>query len=258
MTNINIFQKQFPAVLIGMAVFLSGCAVKNKEDPLEQYNRAMYKINKAVDRVVLKPVAQVYVVVIPKPIRIGVSNFYQNLRTIPTIINDALQNDPTSFYNDFARLILNSTLGIGGIFDIAETAGIEKSDNDFGITLGHWGYTHSTYIVLPFYGPSTFRDGIGLVATYYMSVWPYIPNNIRVHHHKAVAIRNGLLIGDVIDTRAGLLDTESIIESSAVDEYAFIRDAYLQHRLYEIEAGVSAPSSGPMTLPTDVLEGPPE
>lgn len=243
-------------IIILCCTALSGCTIKNPADPLEGYNRVMYKVNKGVDKAFIKPFAHIYANALPKPIRTGVHNFFQNLRTIPTVLNDLLQADFKCASNDMARLIINTTLGIGGILDVAATAGLEPRYVDFGLTLAHWGYRESTYLVLPFFGPSTIRDGVGLGVTYYMSVWPYI-TRIRSHHHKAVGLRNGLFILNIIDTRAGLLDTESIIDTAAVDEYIFIRDAYLQNRKYEIEGIKPAPTTGPNPMGNE-LQGPPE
>lgn len=248
--------RTFVLILIGsVSLSLSGCAVKNKNDPLEGYNRGMYKINKTLDTLFLLPVTRSYVAVIPKPVRNIVSNFYQNLRTIPTVLNDILQADAKATCSDAARLVLNTTLGIGGLFDVASKAGLERRYSDFGMTLARWGHRDSTYIVLPLFGPSTIRDGIGIGVTYYMSVWAYIPK-IRVHHHKAIALRNWLFMGDLIDTRAELLDLEKVVETAAVDEYVFIRDAYMQHRKYEIEGKSQNQSSPGGEL--DMLQGPPE
>ncbi len=217
----------------------------------------MYGINKGVDRVFVKPFAYIYQGAVPKPFRLMVGNFFQNLRTIPTIVNDLLQGNGKCFCDDTARLIINTTLGVGGLFDIAAYAGLERRYVDFGLTLGKWGYRESIYIVLPFFGPSTIRDSIGMGVTYYMSVWPYIPK-IKIHHHKAIGLRNGLFIVDAIDTRARLFETEALIETAAVDEYTFVRDAYLQNRLFEIDGCGSAPPIGPTSVPVDVLQGPPE
>lgn len=241
--------------LLGICLFLSGCCCKvNKEDPLEKYNRVMHRINKTVDTLFILPVTRTYVAVIPKPLRCIVNNFYRNLRTIPTVLNDLLQADSQAFYNDSARLILNTTLGIGGLFDVAAKANLEYKYRDFGLTLARWGHRESTYVVLPFFGPSTLRDAIGLGVTYYMTIWPYLPRMVHVHHHKAIGLRNALLIGDVIDLRAELLDLEKVLDAAAIDEYVLVRDAYMQNRRYQIsgEKAVEASDS------ESTLQGPPE
>jgi len=215
------------------SLLLTGCATqaKHKSDPLEGLNRGIYAINRTVDKLAIKPIAKVYDAVIPKPVKKGVHNFFENLNDIPTIANGVLQGRFPQAISDSTRFLVNSTLGIGGIFDVADHWGLQKHKADFGQTLALWGYRDSTYLVLPFFGPSTVRDGVGRVATYYMSVWPYI---------KKVKVRNIMFASYVIDTRASLLGNEAIMEEAASgDEYAWVRDAYLRHRQYEIDGETS-------------------
>lgn len=203
---------------------LAGCVQKNKQDPLEKLNRRTYAVNKALDRVIIKPVAQAYVALIPKFVRIPVSNFFQNLSEVPNIFNDMLQGEFSLARHDAARFVLNTTWGIGGILDAAAFAGLERHQQDFGITLARWGYKNSVYFVIPLLGPSTIRDGVGRVATFYMSVPAYLRN---------VALRNSLYITNAVVIRSDFLNIEPAL-GEAVDEYAFIRNAYLQNRQYQI------------------------
>lgn len=221
---------------------LSGCG--HPPDRFEPINRAIYQFNKAADRVVIKPVARAYEALIPKPIQISAGNFFQNLSEIPNIGNDILQGNFSNARKDAARFIINSTWGIGGLLDVAQSGGMGRNHQDFGLTLVHWGYKDSSYLVLPFLGPSTVRDGIGRMGTYYMGIPAYL---------KSVSLRNRLMLTNFVDIRASLLKTDAVM-SGAVDEYVFVREAYLQYRQYEISNQRST-SSG---LQDITLEGPPE
>lgn len=223
-SQLNSFKKFI--LLTFLSIFLPGCAthkqVPDPQDPLEGLNRATYQFNDKVDKIVIKPVAQLYHDATPWPIRKGVSNFFSNLGELPTMANDALQGEPRYVLNDFWRLVLNSSVGVGGIFDVATDAGLEKRYNDFGITLARWGVTTAPYIVIPFIGPSTIRDGLALAVDYeFFTVWPYIHN---------ISLRNSLFALDVISLRASLLEAESVMDQAALDPYVFIRNAYLQKR----------------------------
>ena len=222
------------------------CGRANSPDRFECINRAVYGFNKTADRIVIKPTARAYDALVPSPIRTLVSNFFQNLSEIPNIANDLLQGNFSSARKDTARLILNSTWGLGGLLDVAQGGGLARNHQDFGLTLARWGYKDSSYLVLPFLGPSTVRDAVGLAGTYYMGVPAYL---------KSVAWRNRLLIANFIDTRASLLKAESAM-SGAVDEYVFVREAYLQHRQYELNNESAA--QGPGGLPETSLSEPPE
>jgi phospholipid-binding lipoprotein MlaA len=230
------------SVLIA-STLLMGCGKKlHPADPLEPLNRGTYRLNKGVDRLFIKPTARAYELFIPKPIRYLVGNFFQNLSEIPNILNDLLQGQFTLATKDSARFLINSTWGIGGLVDVAAGRGkIPKNNQDFGKTLAHWGYKESSYFVIPLLGPSTLRDTFGRGVTFYMSVWPYI------HCHR---VRNTLFLVYLTDLRAELLKAEPLIGES-VDEYIFVRDAYLQNRKYQIEGKTAGEA-------TSQLEGPPE
>lgn len=203
---------------------LAGCGKYNKADPFERVNRVTFAFNKTADKLIIKPVARTYDALLPKPVQTLVDNFFQNLREVPNVINDVLQGNWRLARHDTARFIINSTYGIGGLLDVAGASGMERHKQDYGLTLARWGYKESSYLVLPFLGPSTVRDGIGLAGLYY--TWP--PTYL-----KSRAIRNTLLITDYTDTRARLLKMEPVMDES-VDEYVFLRTAYLQRRQYLI------------------------
>ena len=199
----------------------------NVQDPYEPFNRTMYQFNEAVDKVVLKPLAMIYNAVLPGPITKGIRNFFANINNLPTIANDVLQLNIYQAANDSWRLLINSTIGILGLFDFASHIGLEPNTEDFGLTLAQWGYKNSNYLVLPFFGPNTFRDAIGLPVDYYIfSIYPHI------HPPKDRYALYGL---GVVSRRADLLSFQNVMEEVAVDKYVFLRDAYLQHREYQIQ-----------------------
>jgi phospholipid-binding lipoprotein MlaA len=209
--------------LLLVSLALGGCAStqgeRNPKDPLEPFNRSMYKFNDTVDKAVLKPVAKGYNTIIPEPGKIMVTNFFSNLDDIIVTINDLLQLKLAQAASDGTRVLFNSTFGILGLFNITDR--LEKHNEDFGQTLGYWGVSSGPYVVLPFFGPRTFRDSIGLYADSYASPIRLIPN---------IPTRNEMYVTRTISLRAGLLDNEKILEEAAIDRYAFIRDAYLQQR----------------------------
>lgn len=212
----------FRATIIITVALLTACATtSSSDDPLEDYNRAMYSFNDFADRTVLKPTAKLYDAVTPDPISQGISNIFSNLNDITVILNDLLQFKWEQAAHDMGRFALNSTVGFAGIFDVAGYAGHKKNNEDFGQTLGAWGVDSGAYIVLPFFGPSTVRDSFGLVGDIYTAPVVYIND---------VGTRNTLIATRFIDTRAYLLGTKDILSKAALDEYIFVRDAYLQRR----------------------------
>lgn len=209
-----------------LSAMLWGCQKTNPHplDPFEGINREIYGLNKTLDKAVVKPVAYAYWKYVPTPFQAGIGNFYDNLREIPNVANDILQGKFAFAAHDASRFLINSTLGLGGFFNPAGSLGLQHRREDFGQTLYVWGYEESAYIVLPLLGPSTIRDTVGLAVDYYaFSVWPWIHDD---------EWRYGLLAVDLIDLRARLLRHEAVLSTVAVDEYAFIRDAYFQRRLY--------------------------
>lgn len=215
-----------------ITIFVVSCTSnKHPQDPFEEFNRNVYGFNKTIDSGIVKPVSYIYWRYLPQPAQTGIGNFYDNLKDIPNIANDLLQFEFAYVTYDLSRFLINSTIGIFGFFDVAGSLGLEHRKNDFGQTLYHWGYKNSAYLVLPIIGPSSFRDGIGFFVDYCaLSVWPWLEPEIRYP----------LLTLDAIDTRARLLRTETVLNTVALDEYAFIRDAYFQRRQYLFNQGKEA------------------
>jgi phospholipid-binding lipoprotein MlaA len=196
-------------------------------DPYEKFNRVMFTFNDKLDQFVLKPVATLYNKIVPKPLVKGISNIFSNIDTIPTVINDGLQGNIYQATSDAWRLGINSTIGILGFFDPATSMGLEHNSEDFGLTLAQWGYKNSNYLVLPFFGPSTPRDGLGLPVDYYLfSIYPYIT---------PVTARYELYGLGIVSRRADLLHFQSVMEQASLDRYVFLRDAYMQRRSYLIQ-----------------------
>ena len=194
----------------------------NERDPLEKFNRVMFKFNIKADKYVAKPIAKGYRRVIPKPVRKGISNLFSNLREPIVILNDLLQGKLKQAGSDLGRFLMNSTVGLYGLLDVADKAGLKKHDEDFGQTLGKWGVKDGPYLVLPFFGPSGLRDGFGLVAD--VQVDPVY----QTDHKKT---RNALVATRLINTRANLLDTTDILEQAGGGApYLFIREFYRQRR----------------------------
>lgn len=221
----SVFSSFIRGGLLATLLIISGCATTQSvdvNDPLEGYNRVMYQFNDTVDRAIVKPIAKGYDTVVPDPISWGISNFFSNLNEITVILNDLLQFKFAQAFQDTGRFLLNSTVGVAGIFDVAGHAGYEKNDEDFGQTLGVWGVEPGPYVVLPFFGPRTFRDTVGLVGDIYTD---------PVTHVEDTGARNALIATRVIDNRANLLSAEKVLDEAALDEYSYVRNAYLQRRL---------------------------
>lgn len=197
----------------------------NNQDPYETYNRHAYKLNRALDKVLFKPVATVYQHVLPTPVTKGVTNFFSNLNSVPTVFNDVLQLQFHQGIIETLRFLTNSTVGIGGLFDIATKIGLPKHSEDFGLTLAKWGYKSSNYLVLPILGPSTVRDTIGLPVDYETAVTAYV---------YPIALRNSLWGLTFVSHRANLLKLDKVIDQ-AYDPYVFERDAYMQLRAYQMK-----------------------
>jgi phospholipid-binding lipoprotein MlaA len=196
-------------------------------DPWERFNRASFKFNDALDRAVLRPTARAYVKVAPRAMRTGVSNFFSNLETVTTLINDALQGKVAAVGHDSARLLLNSTLGLGGLLDPASAAGLDKNDEDFGQTLGKWGVESGPYLMIPLLGPSTVRDLAGRIPDQFTDPSHYLEDDSTRYLITAV---------EVVDLRAGLLELDEQL-SQSFDRYAFVRNAWLQRREFKVKDG---------------------
>lgn len=219
-------------IVVTLAGLMAGCATTNN-DPLEGINRGIYKFNDVTDRALIKPVATAYKTVTPSPIRRGISNFFSNIGTLTTVINDILQLKFAHAFTDAGRFVINSTFGLAGFIDVASMDNIEKRNEDFGQTLGHWGVGTGAYLVLPFVGPSSVRDATGLVVDTVTSdpiTYTHNIGEIRLH--------NQLRTAQLIDKRAQLLDASDIVDNASIDPYAFLRDAYLQRRASLVQDGL--------------------
>lgn len=217
------------ALITGVAttLTLTGCAHKgeNPNDPYESFNRKIHRFNTAADNAVLKPAATIYKTVLPGFVRKGINNAFNNLDMVPSVANDILQAQGKWAIKDTWRFAINSTLGVGGLFDVADKMGLPAHYNDLGLTFAKWGDRQSPYLVLPLLGPSTIRDGSGMLFQFTLwSPYVYIDN---------APLAYGLAGLRFIDLRTQLLDSERIMDE-ALDKYSFIRDAYLQHRNYQI------------------------
>jgi phospholipid-binding lipoprotein MlaA len=234
MNKVALQSKLRAALLPALAaVALAGCALgPTKEDPYEPFNRSMFSVHEAVDGAVIKPVAQGYVAVVPEPIRTGVSNFFGNIDDIFSGVNSVLQGNGNRAGDAFGRVLLNSSFGLGGIFDLASMMGITKDRNDFGITFGKWGFPQGPYLFVPGFGPTTARDGAGWIVRLYTGPLGFIPD---------VPVRNSLYGLGYVDTRQQALATESVVETAAIDKYRFIRNAYLRARRYQLYDGHPPP-----------------
>jgi phospholipid-binding lipoprotein MlaA len=231
--------------LLGLFLALTGCATlpagakPDPRDRYERFNRGIYSFNVTVDHAVLRPAARAYVKITPRPVRTGVSNFMSNLTYTTTIINDFLQGQWRNGSSDTARIVVNTLFGLGGIFDVATPSGLDRHSADFGQTMGKWGVHSGPYLMLPFFGPSTVRDAIGLLPDEYTTVRAYIIDPW---------VRWSLFSIDTIDHRAGLLDQDKILERS-YDPYAFIRNVWLQRREYQIHGDQPGGDQPPEDFP---------
>ena len=197
-------------------------AGSNPADPLEVYNRHMFDFNDRVDRAVLKPVAQAYEAVLPERLRGCVNNAFRNLGEPVNAINNLLQAKPGNAMVDVSRFFWNSTAGLLGCIDLAAKAGAPRNNEDFGQTLGVWGFGAGPYFVLPLLGPSSIRDTVGRLFDFLRTDPLWYMNEIRV--------RNVLVGVRLVDARASLLPAEKVLDAAALDKYQFVRDGYLQLR----------------------------
>ncbi len=223
------------------ATLLQGCATvpadsgNDPRDPVESLNRHVFEFNEVVDRAFLKPVAQVYRDVLPDPVRDCISNVFSNFREPSNAVNNLLQGKPVDAVSDTSRFVVNSTIGLLGCFDPARQMGLEKSNEDFGQTLGRWGAGAGPFLVVPIIGPSSVRDAIALFG-----VEPYLDVNFYIDN---VRVRNSILGTRIVNQRSELLQTDDLISGAALDKYRFIRDGYLQRRRSLIYDGNPPPAA---------------
>ena len=194
-------------------------------DPFEDLNRDIFIFNEKLDEKLLKPAALTYRKVTPQFARTGVTNFFNNLEEIDTTINQVLQGEIKYAFNDAGRFVINSTIGLFGLIDVASKIGLEKHEEDFGQTLGVWGFDSGPYIMIPFLGPSNPRDLLSRpISSFLSGTFAMEDNDVKI-----------TLVGiDALETRERLLDAETLIIG---DKYIFVKDAYIQSREYEINNG---------------------
>jgi len=215
-----------------LCLIVAGCSLPpnskpDPRDPFERVNRATFRFNDAADRAIARPIAETYQKAVPHIVRTGVSNFVDNLYYPITIVNDLLQFRFKPFVSDTGRFLVNTTLGLGGLFDPATQSGFQKNGEDLGLTFGHWGTHPGPYIVIPFLGPSDVRDGIGRVGDIWLSPPHYIRNSDISYSIWGI---------EVLDTRYRLLPADRALDQ-AYDRYTFLKNAYLQRREFLVSYG---------------------
>jgi phospholipid-binding lipoprotein MlaA len=221
-------------IVVLLTALFSGCAstdyVHSERDPWQGYNRAIYSFNDALDKAIVKPAAQGYQFVMPDFAETGVRNFFENLNDISVAVNNLLQGKIGSGFSDLGRIVVNSTLGILGVFDVASGMGLKKHNEDFGQTLAVWGMDSGPYIVWPFFGPSTLRDSPSIVV-----------DNFALNPLTYVELKTGervaIIALDVVSLRAELFSLEETAREISVDQYTLIRDSYLDRREFLINDG---------------------
>lgn len=226
----------FSAAGLLCSVLLNGCASTpaNPDDPWEGWNRSVHSFNEDLDHYIMKPIAKGYEAVTPEPVSQGITNFFSNIDDIGVILNDVFQFKLAQAGKDTGRFFLNTTVGLGGFFDVASEVDLPKNIEDFDQTLGVWGVPSGPYLVLPFIGPSSPRGVFGLVGDALMD-----PLTYTMFAGAAVsAASTAANAVEGVDKRAGLLSSEKILDEAAVDRYEFIKTAYFQRREYLINDGV--------------------
>jgi phospholipid-binding lipoprotein MlaA len=229
----------FLSALMAMLLATGGCATSPTKsggvdpDPLEPANRAFFVFNETLDKYLIKPIAETYVDVTPRGARTAVTNFFDNLRYLNVIMNSFLQGKFSQGVSDVGRFVVNSTLGLGGLFDVATGYGLARHDEDLGQTLAVWGAGQGAYLYLPVRGPNAVRDVPDLASSYFLNPLTYVTG----------AVLFPVTALGIINTRANLLDETRIRDEAAVDSYSFTREAYIQRREYLIFDG-NPPSEG--------------
>ncbi len=217
---------------LALTSLLGACAnvppeQRTDSDPWEPLNRPLYSINTAFDKVTLKPIAKGYGKILPRPVRTGITNFMKNLVTPRSALNNFLQGKPAYGFSEIGRFLMNSTVGIGGLFDVATATGLEAHREDFGQTAAVWGVPDGPYVIVPFFGPKTLRHAVLLPVD--------IASNLLYHYDNS-SVRDKLYILRSIELRERLFAAEKLLEDSK-DQYITVRESYLQNREYQIYDG---------------------
>ena len=230
MTTRTTFKKFIAGATFALAlVVMQGCATApassfntvSQIDPLEPFNRAIFRFNDGLDQAVIRPVAVAYTEVTPSMVRTGVTNFFGNISDVWSLVNNLLQAKGIATTDTLFRVTVNTFWGLGGLLDVATEMQIPKHSADFGMTLGHYGVASGPYLVLPVFGPSTVRDSLGRVVDIQGDLAGRIDN---------VEVRNSLAALRVVNLRARFLDAGEVLNQAALDKYSFTRDVYLQRR----------------------------
>jgi phospholipid-binding lipoprotein MlaA len=223
------------SLLLCMAALLVGCASipagvePSPDDPWEPFNRSVFEFNEGLDAYLLKPVVAGYRFVLPEFVRDGIYNFFSNYNDIYTALYNLLQGKPGYAFNDFMRVAVNTTMGLGGLLDLATPGGLPKHKEDWGQTFGVWGVPSGPYLVLPFFGPSNVRDAFGTVAD--------LESDYLFKYVKDVGLRNSITGLRVVNARNTYYEAGDLLDGAAIDKYSFLRDAYIQRRAYQINEG---------------------
>lgn len=212
------------AILFAACLAAAGCATgpNAAKDPFEPFNRVMYSFNETLDDAIVAPAARAYKTAVPELFRQMLGNFVDNFSDLWTALNNLLQGKPGNAVSDLGRFVINTTIGFGGLADVATEIGLERNREDFGQTLGRWGVPTGPYLVLPIFGPSNLRDAPGLAVDSFGD--PYLG---FAHETGRRNVAWGVR---ALDTRAGLLGATDVLEDAALDKYSFVRDAYLKRR----------------------------
>ncbi len=221
----SAWQRVWLVSFLLMSLVLSGCAttgVADSRDPFEGFNRGIHSFNKTFDSAIIEPVSGIYRAITPDVVDRGISNFFSNVNDISVVANDLLQFKIAQAFSDAARFIFNTTLGLLGFFDVASHMDLPKHNEDFGQTLGAWGVGPGPYLVAPFFGPTSLRDTTRFaVDAALLSPIFYLDNDL---------LRAGLLTINYVDFKSDLISTTELVEEAAIDEYEFIKNAYLERR----------------------------
>jgi len=217
--------KQSAAFLLLFCIFVVSDAGAQTNDPWRETNERIFRLNDYFDQLIVRPVASAYTLFIPRVARQGIGNFFNNIDDINVFVNDLLQLKLGAAMNDSGRLLVNSTLGLGGVLDIASGFGLYKNEEDFGQTLGRWGVGAGPYVMLPVFGASNVRDSFGLVLDTLFN---------PIQYHDDESFRLTLFLVKETDSRAGLLALDELITG---DRYLFVREAYVQRRDYLVADG---------------------
>ncbi|MBU3631815.1 VacJ family lipoprotein [Polynucleobacter sp. AP-Feld-500C-C5] len=235
LSAVKFISKLRQCILLCMAATLVGCASipagvePSPHDPWESFNRSVFEFNEGLDAYLLKPVVAGYRFVLPEFVRDGIYNFFSNYGDIYNIFYNLLQGKPGYAFNDFMRVAVNTTMGLGGFIDLATPGGLEKHKEDWGQTFGVWGVPAGPYVVLPFFGPSNVRDTFGTVAD--------LESDYLFKYVKDVGLRNSITGLRVVNARNTYYEAGDLLDGAAIDKYSFMRDAYIQRRQYQINEG---------------------